>query len=129
MSKAIQSGYYMEYDNKIPSLSYDIKDVSPIVKTYYNKKLKNAKTVEEMLSRPVRYVFYVTELIPNATSCKKHTCYYDSKKLAEEAHKKAVLAFYDQMTKPMLKRLERKTKLTQREQNKIVDIQNRFKAF
>lgn len=129
MSKAIQSGYYMEYDNKIPSLSYDIKDVSPIVKTYYNKKLKNAKTVEEMLSRPVRYVFYVTELIPNATSCKRHTCYYDSEKSAKEAHQKAVLAFYDQMTKPMLKRLERKNRLTFKEQNKILEIQNTFKNF
>lgn len=129
MSKAVQVGYNTEYNNKSPSLIYDIKDVSPIAKTYYNKKLKNAKSKEEMLSRPVRYVFYVTELIPNATSCKKHVCYYDSEKLAEEEHKKAVLAFYDQLTKPVLKRLERKNQLTFKEQNKILEIQSKFKDF
>ena len=129
MSKTVQAGYNFEYNNKSPSLMYDIKDVSPIVKTYYNKKLKNAKTVEEMLSRPVRYVFYITELTPNATSCKRHTCYYDSEKVAKEEHKKAVLAFYDQMNKPLLKRLERKAKLTLKEQARILDIQSIFKDF
>lgn len=128
MSKSIQRDYTITYNNKSASLMYDIKDVSPVVKTWFNKKLENPKTVEEMLKRPVRYVFYITELIPKATSCKRHVCYYDSEKLANEAHKKAVLAFYDQQTKPILKRIEKnKSKLSTLEQERIIDIQNSFK--
>lgn len=128
MSKSVQKDFNVVYNNKAPSLMYDITDVSPVVKTWFNKKLPNASTVEEMLKRPTRYSFYITELIPKATSCKRHICYYDNEESAKEAHKKAVLAFYDQQTKPILKRIERnKTRLSLAEQEKIINIHNNFK--
>ena len=66
-----------------------------------------------------RYYFDITVNGGGLSSAYKHLCYFDNKDQAENIHKDLCLKYYDQETKPFLKKIASKHFLTYKDKEKI----------
>lgn len=69
-----------------------------------------------------RYYFDVTVNGGGLTNAYKHLYYFDNKNQAENSHKDLCIKYYDQETKPFLKKIASKHFLTYKDKEKINSI-------
>lgn len=109
------------YYNISPTISDKIYDLSNIFETRCDPT-KTAKTVQDLLQKPIKYCFTLNTKQKSAATAFKHCCYYDNLIDAKNAHRIFKLKLYDQETAPYLKKISNKRKLTLEDKDKILGI-------
>ena len=98
------------HTNDLPKIKTKIVNLSNICRYIDTKNKRNHQD---------RYYFDVTVNGGGLSSAYKHLYYFDNKDQAENSHKDLCLKYYDQETKPFLKKIASKHFLTYKDKEKI----------
>lgn len=98
------------HTNDLPKIKTKIVNLSNICRYIDTKNKRNNQD---------RYYFDVTVNGGGLSSAYKHLYYFDNKDQAENSHKDLCLKYYDQETKPFLKKIASKHFLTYKDKEKI----------
>ena len=98
------------HTNDLPKIKTKIVNLSNICRYIDAKNKRNNQD---------RYYFDVTVNGGGLSSAYKHLYYFDNKDQAENSHKDLCLKYYDQETKPFLKKIASKHFLTHKDKEKI----------
>ena len=98
------------HTNDLPKIKTKIVNLSNICRYIDAKNKRNNQD---------RYYFDVTVNGGGLSSAYKHLYYFDNKDQAENSHKDQCLKYYDQETKPFLKKIASKHFLTYKDKEKI----------
>lgn len=125
---AILVGYKQQitHINKKPDLKTNIYDLSGIAKSWYDPTAPKAQTKEEILKRKAKYFFSVSSKSKADTTAYRHSYYFDNETEAKMEHQKLKVRLYDQLTEPLLKKLEVAKTLSVQDQIQLHSIIERI---
>lgn len=127
MSKLVGYKQRQEHFNSIPKIESEINELSSIGTCRYDPKAYKTANIEDFLKRPLKYNFDITVKNKDTMSLFQHSCYFDTKEEAEKIHKKLRIKYFDQLTKPYLKKLSSNTKnISTFDQDDILNIFKKF---
>ena len=126
MSILVGYGQKIEHVNTKPDLKTDIYDLSTLSTSYYYPNKPKTSDPKEVLKRTPRYCFNVSSKTKEQTTAFRHSYYFDSKEEAAEEHRKLKVKLYDQLTEPILKRLEHCSQLSIQDQTLLDSIIERI---
>ena len=128
MSILVGYDQYIKHFNTKPDLKNDIYDLSTLCVSRYYPDQPKAANLKEMLSRSPRYCFNVSTKSKQETTAYRHSYYFDSKEEAKAEHKKLRVRLYDQLTAPILKKLEHTSQLTVQDQTFLNSVMERIES-
>ena len=128
MSISVGYGQYFKHINTKPDLENDIYDLSTLCISRYHPDQPSTDNVKEILSRSPRYYFNVSTKAKSETTASRHSYYFDNKEEASVEHKKLRIRLYDQLTEPLLKKLQHTSQLSIQEQTFLDSIVSRIEC-
>ena len=125
---SIQVGYRqnIKHLNKKPDLKNNIYELSTVSISRYYPDAPKTSDPKVALQRSPRYCFNVSTKAKEDTTAYRHCYYFDNKDEAIAEHTKLRLRWYDQLTAPILKKLEHSAQLSIQDQMRLDSIINRI---
>ena len=121
-TKKIGYKQFTESFNQSPNIKGRIAKLSTISTCRYDPVAPKTSNLETFLKRPIKYCFSIVSKKNTEISYSMHTCYYDKKEDAIEAHSKHKIELYDQLTTPYLKQLKANRRLSLHDKDMLFKI-------
>lgn len=127
MTKRVGYKQAQVHYNSAPELKTKINELSSIgIRKLAPGSLKTANKDVFMANAKSQYFFSVNVKGNESGTAFKHSCFFDKKEDAENAHKKLRLNLYDQKTKYYLDKIGRNKRLSLIDEKELLDIFDEF---